>query len=112
MRHMRQGARHLRQIIRRHLQDGAAEAGATLGSKGAIAVDQMMRTGLTGISYTPPLGSPWDAVQIAAQAWSARPSHTGSSRSPYEAAPMSARTSRPGSATPLSTVSGTGGSEP
>jgi hypothetical protein len=22
-----------------------------------------------GLSYTPPLGSPWDAVQIAAQAW-------------------------------------------
>ena len=21
------------------------------------------------LSYTPPLGSPWDAVQIAAQAW-------------------------------------------
>jgi len=24
------------------------------------------------LSYTPPLGSPWDAVQIAAQAWTAR----------------------------------------
>ena len=23
------------------------------------------------LSYTPPLGSPWDAVQLAAQAWSA-----------------------------------------
>ncbi|WP_218938441.1 hypothetical protein [Modestobacter altitudinis] len=22
------------------------------------------------LAYTPPLGSPWDAVQIAAQAWS------------------------------------------
>jgi hypothetical protein len=21
------------------------------------------------LSYTPPLGSPWDAVQLAAQAW-------------------------------------------
>jgi hypothetical protein len=21
------------------------------------------------LSYTPPLGSPWDAIQIAAQAW-------------------------------------------
>jgi hypothetical protein len=21
------------------------------------------------MSYTPPLGSPWDAVQVAAQAW-------------------------------------------
>jgi hypothetical protein len=24
------------------------------------------------LSYTPPLGSPWDAVQTAAQAWSAK----------------------------------------
>jgi NADPH-dependent 2,4-dienoyl-CoA reductase/sulfur reductase-like enzyme len=24
------------------------------------------------LSYTPPLGSPWDAVQVAAQAWTAR----------------------------------------
>jgi NADPH-dependent 2,4-dienoyl-CoA reductase/sulfur reductase-like enzyme len=23
------------------------------------------------LSYTPPLGSPWDAVQVAAQAWTA-----------------------------------------
>ena len=23
------------------------------------------------LSYTPPLGSPWDAVQLAAQAWTA-----------------------------------------
>jgi hypothetical protein len=23
------------------------------------------------LSYTPPLGSPWDAVQIAAQGWTA-----------------------------------------
>ena len=22
------------------------------------------------LSYTPPLGSPWDAVQVATQAWS------------------------------------------
>jgi hypothetical protein len=24
------------------------------------------------LSYTPPLGSPWDAVQLAAQAWIAK----------------------------------------
>jgi len=24
------------------------------------------------LSYTPPLGSPWDAVQMAAQAWESR----------------------------------------
>jgi NADPH-dependent 2,4-dienoyl-CoA reductase/sulfur reductase-like enzyme len=24
------------------------------------------------LSYTPPLGSPWDAVQVAAQAWASR----------------------------------------
>jgi hypothetical protein len=23
------------------------------------------------LSYTPPLGSPWDAIQVATQAWSA-----------------------------------------
>jgi NADPH-dependent 2,4-dienoyl-CoA reductase/sulfur reductase-like enzyme len=88
----------------------AADAGATLGSKGAIAVDPMMRTGLPDIyaagdcvithhrllgeTYLPlgttahkqgrvagenalggnrqfagSLGSPWDAVQMAAQTW-------------------------------------------
>jgi hypothetical protein len=31
-----------------------------------MTVDQMSELDL---SYTPPLGSPWDAVQIAAQAW-------------------------------------------
>ncbi len=29
------------------------------------------------LSYTPPLGSPWDAVQLAAQAWSSKRYHTG-----------------------------------
>lgn len=29
------------------------------------------------LSYTPPLGSPWDAVQVAAQAWTRRFSTTG-----------------------------------
>lgn len=41
------------------------------------------------LSYTPPLGSPWDAVQIATQAWSTStraagsttPVHAGASRS-------------------------------
>jgi NADPH-dependent 2,4-dienoyl-CoA reductase/sulfur reductase-like enzyme len=28
------------------------------------------------LSYTPPLGSPWDAVQLAAQAWSASSQHS------------------------------------
>lgn len=37
------------------------------------------------LSYTPPLGSPWDAVQLAAQAWSrehspAKPTHPSQSR--------------------------------
>ncbi len=44
----------------------AADAGATLGVRGAIAVDPGMRTGLPD---TPPLGSPWDAIQVGAQAW-------------------------------------------
>jgi len=29
------------------------------------------------LSYTPPLGSPWDAVQLAAQAWPSKRYHTG-----------------------------------
>lgn len=33
-----------------------------------LTVDQVSELDL---SYTPPLGSPWDAVQVAAQAWSA-----------------------------------------
>ena len=37
-----------------------------------LAVDQLNDLDL---SYTPPLGSPWDAVQAAAQAWS-RPRRT------------------------------------
>ena len=28
------------------------------------------------LSYTPPLGSPWDAVQMAAQAWTNKHSHS------------------------------------
>jgi len=32
----------------------------------AMTVDELSQLDLT---YTPPLGSPWDAVQIAAQAW-------------------------------------------
>jgi hypothetical protein len=31
-----------------------------------MTVDQMAELDL---SYTPPLGSPWDAVQMAAQSW-------------------------------------------
>jgi hypothetical protein len=27
------------------------------------------------LSYTPPLGSPWDAVQLGAQAWTAQVRH-------------------------------------
>jgi len=34
------------------------------------------------LSYTPPLGSPWDAVQIAAQAWTR---HTQAHGSPSQA---------------------------
>ena len=34
-----------------------------------LTVDQVSELDL---SYTPPLGSPWDAVQVASQAWSAR----------------------------------------
>ena len=35
------------------------------------------------LSYTPPFGSPWDAVQMAAQTWTrktrgAQPTHTAS----------------------------------
>ena len=33
-----------------------------------MTVDQVSDLDL---SYTPPLGSPWDAVQIAGQAWTA-----------------------------------------
>jgi hypothetical protein len=32
------------------------------------------------LSYTPPFGSPWDAVQIAAHRWSRK--HLSSARSP------------------------------
>lgn len=32
------------------------------------------------LSYTPPLGSPWDAVQIAAQAWTRSHHPTGDLR--------------------------------
>jgi hypothetical protein len=33
-----------------------------------LTVDQLSDLDL---SYTPPLGSPWDALQVSAQAWSA-----------------------------------------
>jgi hypothetical protein len=35
------------------------------------------------LSYTPPFGSPWDAIQLAAQAW------TQANRSPAAASPAS-----------------------
>ncbi len=51
----------------------AAQAGLRLGVAGAVAVDRQMRTSAPGVladlSYTPPLGSPWDALQHAAHAW-------------------------------------------
>ena len=31
------------------------------------------------LSYTPPLGSPWEAVQIGAQAWASQTISAGSS---------------------------------
>jgi hypothetical protein len=34
------------------------------------------------LSYTPPFGSPWDAIQLAAQAWS-----TQAGRAPAAASP-------------------------
>src|SRR6185437_7581763 len=50
------------------------------------------------LSYTPPLGSPWDAVQMATQAWvrETRPRSTAPIPSAKKH-PMSAHTARPGS---------------
>ena len=49
------------------------------------------------LSYTPPLGSPWDAVQMAAQAWvrETRPRSTAPDLSAEEH-PMSGHYARPG----------------
>jgi len=42
-----------------------------------LTVDQLSDLDL---SYTPPLGSPWDAVQVAAQAWTAAARQPGAAR--------------------------------
>jgi hypothetical protein len=34
------------------------------------------------LSYTPPFGSPWDAIQLAAQAWSSQASGSPAAASP------------------------------
>jgi len=44
-----------------------------------------------GLSYTPPLGSPWDAVQIAAQTWT-RDHHRAASVSRSRTAANRSRT--------------------
>lgn len=48
-----------------------AEVAKRVDTYAAALFHEMTVTGMTelDLSYTPPLGSPWDAVQMAAQAW-------------------------------------------
>ena len=46
----------------------AAGRAAMHGDTGAMTVDAVSDLDLD-LSYTPPLGSPWEAVQMGAQAW-------------------------------------------
>jgi hypothetical protein len=57
---------------RRELPDPADAAGTATAIFHGMTVDEVSDLDL---SYTPPLGSPWDAVQAGARAWTrqARP---------------------------------------
>jgi hypothetical protein len=47
--------------------------GSDAGIAASLRVDRQMRTNLPSdldLSYTPPFGSPSDAIQLAAQEWS------------------------------------------
>ena len=77
------GAQPIRIRITGDTRDGrllGAQLVGRLGTETAKRVDTFataLYAGLTvaevsdlDLSYTPPLGSPWDAVQVATQAWS------------------------------------------
>lgn len=57
---------------------GRAEQPFTVHVEGAdgaqYRIDARAAMGDLDLSYTPPLGSPWDAMQVATQAWSRSPS--------------------------------------
>ena len=73
-----------RQTVFRMSRDGRLPGTHLVGRRGTEVAKRVdtsataLYAGLTidqlsdlDLSYTPPLGSPWDAVQVAAQAWDA-----------------------------------------
>ncbi|WP_028708210.1 FAD-dependent oxidoreductase [Propionicicella superfundia] len=77
------GARHIHVRVTGDTRDGRLLGAQLVGRRGSEVAKRIdifataLYAGLSverlselDLSYTPPLGSPWDAVQLAAQAWS------------------------------------------